>query len=253
MQRTFTILLVTGVLLALALCLGNVAMAQTTATGTVASSANLRAGPGTTFAIVGSVAPGTIVQLVGRNQDSDWYQLKTGTWIFAKLVTGAPKNLPVVSPTLRGLPTPTPQVKTKPTPPPTPVQPPGFGSPLTAWRATYGQPTKAYGYEKYGVWEVLPLPGGIVQHMERIYDPAVTRAKAWGDVTALLPKDSELVDTYSPPGRSEVIVDVYSSAELLAALPDSAWQGGTPGEFIVIYNQAAKGINRVVIAAGNNP
>lgn len=52
----------------------------------VLNTANLRAGPGTTFAVVGSAQPGDKLKVVGANADGDWYQLDTGTWIAAFLV-----------------------------------------------------------------------------------------------------------------------------------------------------------------------
>ncbi len=62
----------------------------------VIEEANLRAGPGTEYERLGSVAPGEVVTLVGRNATGDWYQLADGAWIAAFLVEGAPAGLPVV-------------------------------------------------------------------------------------------------------------------------------------------------------------
>ena len=55
-------------------------------TGVVVRNANLRAGPGTTFAITGSAQTGQTVTIAGQNQAGDWYQLDTGLWIAAFLV-----------------------------------------------------------------------------------------------------------------------------------------------------------------------
>jgi hypothetical protein len=60
--------------------------AATTRTGTVIRNANLRAGPGTTNAIVGSARKGTPLTIVATNPAGDWYQLDTGAWIAAFLV-----------------------------------------------------------------------------------------------------------------------------------------------------------------------
>ncbi len=62
----------------------------------VIEEANLRAGPGTEYERLGSVAPGEVVAVVGRNATGDWYQLAGGPWIAAFLVEGAPAGLPVV-------------------------------------------------------------------------------------------------------------------------------------------------------------
>lgn len=53
---------------------------------TVLRNANLRAGPGTNFAIVGSARAGDVVQIVGQNAAGNWYRLDTGAWIAAFLV-----------------------------------------------------------------------------------------------------------------------------------------------------------------------
>lgn len=51
------------------------------------SSANLRSGPGTTFDIVGGKAAGDAVTIRGCNAECDWYQMSTGEWVAAFLVT----------------------------------------------------------------------------------------------------------------------------------------------------------------------
>jgi hypothetical protein len=56
------------------------------AQGTVNSNANLRSGPGTSYAKVGSAKAGDAVQVKGCNDGCTWYQLQNGQWIFAELV-----------------------------------------------------------------------------------------------------------------------------------------------------------------------
>ena len=65
---------------------------------TVAVAANLRGGPGTNFPIVGSTTPGQALEITGRTDAGDWYQLKDGTWIAAFWVSEAPEDIPVVAP-----------------------------------------------------------------------------------------------------------------------------------------------------------
>lgn len=66
-------------------------------------SVNLRGGPGTTFAIVGSAQQGQQFSVIGRNAASDWLQISLANgqsaWIYAPLVTvqGALAALPVVN------------------------------------------------------------------------------------------------------------------------------------------------------------
>ncbi len=65
--------------------------------GPVANSgANLRAGPGTDYAVVGGVTAGQALDVVGRNQAGDWLRLADGRWIAAGLVAGVTGELAVV-------------------------------------------------------------------------------------------------------------------------------------------------------------
>jgi hypothetical protein len=57
---------------------------------------NLRAGPSTEYAIVGSASAGDALEVVGRNADGTWFVLANGTWIAAFLVDNPPVDLPVV-------------------------------------------------------------------------------------------------------------------------------------------------------------
>jgi len=69
-------------------------------------NANLRAGPGTNYAIVGGVPGAEELDLVGRTGDGAWYQLRDGSWIAAFLVQPDGAPLPTVAPTIiAGLPT----------------------------------------------------------------------------------------------------------------------------------------------------
>lgn len=66
-------------------------------------NANLRAGPGTNYAIVGTVQSGQTLTQTGRNGDGSWIQLQDGAWIAAFLVSTfagwpAPAAAPTTSP-----------------------------------------------------------------------------------------------------------------------------------------------------------
>jgi endonuclease YncB( thermonuclease family) len=67
-------------------------LAQSTTTGVVLSSANLRSGPGTTFGIAGSARQGQEVTIIERSAAGDWYKLSTGAWIAAFLVEVSPTS-----------------------------------------------------------------------------------------------------------------------------------------------------------------
>lgn len=62
------------------------ALSQSVQTGTVTRNANLRAGPGTTYAVRGSARAGSPVRIVDTTAAGDWYELDSGQWIAAFLV-----------------------------------------------------------------------------------------------------------------------------------------------------------------------
>ena len=64
---------------------------------TVSDAANLRAGPGTTFAIVGSAGVGEALFLAGQSADGEWIQTDSGAWIAAFLLNDLPAGLPVIA------------------------------------------------------------------------------------------------------------------------------------------------------------
>jgi hypothetical protein len=71
---------------------------------------------------------------------------------------------------------------------------------------------------------------------------------------SLIPPDSQLVETYSPDGRPETIVNLYMSESLKSRFQTpELWNGGDPGQFIVFYDLFDFGVSRMVINAGNNP
>ena len=74
--------------------------AATAATSsTVTTDADLRAGPGTEFPIIGGTIAGQAINIVGRNADSTWFRLDNTGWVFGELVANAPapETLPVVN------------------------------------------------------------------------------------------------------------------------------------------------------------
>lgn len=65
-------------------------------TGRVLRNANLRAGPGKEFAVIGTVTARQTLVIVGSNAKGDWYRLENGMWIAAFLVGGLSKPVPVL-------------------------------------------------------------------------------------------------------------------------------------------------------------
>ena len=79
--------------------------------------ANLRAGPGVIYQLIGVLAKDSSVVAVSRTTDRQWLKLDTGAWIFAELVDDVPSSLPVET----DIPNPPPPTATPTSPPPTEV------------------------------------------------------------------------------------------------------------------------------------
>lgn len=54
------------------------------------TNANLRSGPGTTYSTVGTVQPGSSLDITGISSDRQWLALAGGAWILASFVDNAP-------------------------------------------------------------------------------------------------------------------------------------------------------------------
>jgi len=103
-------------------CYGDITNGQVYTSGAVTvvtpkaiRSANLRGGPGTSYAVVGGVSAGQALSIVSKSAAGDWYQLSNGQWIAAFLVDNAPTELTTVD-----VPTPAPVQVDAPTPTPIP-------------------------------------------------------------------------------------------------------------------------------------
>ena len=59
-------------------------------------SANLRNGPGTSYAIVGQVQAGQRLQIVGQDQTGNWFKLSNEAWIATFLVNRVEVGLPII-------------------------------------------------------------------------------------------------------------------------------------------------------------
>jgi hypothetical protein len=77
------------------------------------SGANVRAGPGTEYEVVGTLQNGAAAQIRGKNADSSWWQIVFATapagvgWVRADLAqaNGSAASVPVINPVAQGTPT----------------------------------------------------------------------------------------------------------------------------------------------------
>ncbi len=101
----------------------------------VSYDANLRAGPDTTFPIVGHANAGQVLVVIGKNTDSTWYQLVDQAWIAAFLAidSNTQSGNEAQAPTTQQIDNPTPTATATPIPPPTP-QPAPTENPLKGQR-----------------------------------------------------------------------------------------------------------------------
>lgn len=102
--------------------------ATTSIQAKAAKAANLRAGPGTSFAVVGALKANEEFEIIARNSDGSWFQIKKKSgvvaWVAAFLVKNAPMpdKVPVVQDVPVTAATPTKAVSTGASATATPVQ-----------------------------------------------------------------------------------------------------------------------------------
>jgi uncharacterized protein YraI len=65
--------------------------------GAALRNANLRAGPGTNYGVIGGVRAGQTLEIAGQNSDGSWLQLAGGPWIAAFLVDVGVTPSPTIS------------------------------------------------------------------------------------------------------------------------------------------------------------
>jgi hypothetical protein len=162
---------------------------------------------------------------------------------------------------------PTPVVVIAPTPQPVnpapaPELPPlpsgGLGLSKPEWEQIYGPgaPTDRPDFFWYqGGTYLVGFQEGNISYIERQWPPenAVPVDEARRQSGALIPGDSQNLQSGSPEGRADLIVDLYSSPWLVSRFSGGVWAGGQPGNFTVTFNVYEPGVTRMAISLGNNP
>lgn len=93
-----------------------------------------------------------------------------------------------------------------------------------------------------------------IQYLEPTIDElSIEQARSVAE--ALIPEDSQFVETYTPEGLEFMTVDLYQSEALKDRFTADWFIGGDPGSFTMVYGDDDDDgqIERIVIATGNNP
>lgn len=115
------------------------------------ASANLRAGPGTNYPTVGSAAQETVLEVIGKNENGDWWQVKQGdgtAWVAGSVATPGGDVAAVA--VAQDIPTPPPA---PPTPTPAPPGAAPTAAPAPAQGLTIGSQVEANGWS-FKVYDV---------------------------------------------------------------------------------------------------
>jgi hypothetical protein len=249
-MRVIWAFVVAGVAVAL---LAGVVLAQALFVGTVTRDANLRAGPGTTFAVVGSARAGSSVVVSGTNPAGDWYQLDDGKWIAAFLVRSGDAAPPVATarPTARPRATSTPRPLAIVTP--AAFASGGLGQDRAWWERLYGRGEPAVIGQKFNRFEVM-FDGGRARHIERLHFVPMPFIGAQREIRSLLPADAEFIELTMPADRPGTWIELYRSPSLADRFVGAVWPNAEPGEFVVIYKlEDDQKASRVIVATGNDP
>ena len=211
---------------------------ETTATTT----ANLRAGPATTFDLVGQVGPGATVAVVGISEDGQWYLLDGGTWLatFLAADTQIP-NLPIATQELidqaSGT-TPVPATTatvtaTTPLTPTTAVTPTAAATPVPAATTTVSPTTTTDANLRAGPGTEFPIIGGTINGQAinivgRNADGTWFRLDNTGWIFGELVANPPALDTVPVVNADGTPVEGATNTQAPAATPTPAAGGGLP-------------------------
>ncbi len=216
------------------------------------TTATVHEGPSPDSAVVITVQPGQLLVVIGQDGSGQWLQLASGSWIAAAAVDNVPAGLPVTAQQ------------------PVAQAPPAFSRSLgltrSEWEQVHGAPIDnlgtiyQYGAER-GIRKDVIFSNDFVRILYWQIDSPVSAGDALSATDLYKPSDAQYVRSYSPEGRPETTVQVYTSAMLAERLGTDPqfWIGGEPGTFIVQYNeyvdhhQLPVGVSQVILSTGNNP
>lgn len=137
----------------------------------------------------------------------------------------------------------------------------GLGLERAAWESSQGigKPDVAtgsmyyiYGDGKFYV-QFYPLESGNVGNIERTGEDsiAIPLEDARKESKTFIPADAKFARTYTASSGSTV--DLYKSESLKSRFPNSQFNEGKPGDFIIIYRNQTGKTTSFIVAIGNNP
>ena len=222
-------------------------------TGTVTRNANLRSGPSTACARVGSLPAGSTVKIVAKNGAGDWYGLDNRKWIAAFLVKlDAPQEA-----------TPTAIATPINTPSPDPFFTGVLGRPRSWWEEMHDYVWDEPGFMTLYFSDLdVRFSEGKITRVEWTFDvppnpsglradtsPAHLAAMILGPVNYSATK---VVCTDVEPARDDTMTWLFENAELAQQFKGDVWDGYSPGLFAQIYHINDNGmIDGLVVTTGN--
>jgi len=159
--------------------------------------------------------------------------------------TSTPEPEPTNAPTLEPIPSPTFEL----------FPSGGLGLSKAEWEQQHTPGDTTLGMVEYddGKYSVM-FTDSKIHYLERVFrddQPALDQARA--EAQTLFPHDSQFLETYSPEGMPELVVDLYISESLKERFDADVFIDGDPGNFTAIYGVFDGRVPRIVLATGNNP
>lgn len=131
----------------------------------------------------------------------------------------------------------------------------GLGLPVKEWEKAHSKVKKdVMGWLYDNDW-VVGFTEKNVTLLHRLWErPGITPKEVRSEFKKYIPSDSVFIKKYSPDGRPNTTVKVYTSEKLRKEIDDeSKWGEEKPGTFTVFYSADENRILRAFIATGNNP
>ncbi|MGQ0603094.1 MAG: hypothetical protein ACT4QE_15540 [Anaerolineales bacterium] len=129
----------------------------------------------------------------------------------------------------------------------------GLGLSKAEWEQAHRQTDTDFLGPIYDEYYIVMFANEHVSYIERQWATPVTSQDAEAEGAMLVPSDAVRMEAYSPDGRPETIVILYTSEYLKTQFADEQFVGGEAGNFTLQYNVFDGVVTRMIVALGNNP